>query len=197
MKQQNPTRRFSAIAAALSAVLFLAACATDDSSPTSTEDEASLAAYGLEEASGREIVEELETMPLEERPTDFIASVETETVEIMDQSGTAASVPLPEDEFYLSVAPYIEQTHECYFHSLTTCVGELGEEEFDVTVTDEETGEVLVEETVQTQDNGFLGLWLPRDIDAELTIEHNDLTSTTPISTSEGDPTCLTTSQLA
>ncbi|TLP71722.1 CueP family metal-binding protein [Nesterenkonia sphaerica] len=155
-----------------------------------------LSASGLEDASGRELVEELESLPLEERPTDFVASVETEEVVMIEEDGNESSVPLPEDEFYLSVAPYVDQTHDCFFHSLTTCVGEMGNEELEVTVVDEDTGEALFDETVQTHDNGFFGLWLPRDLDAELTIEHDGLTSTAPISTGEGDPTCLTTSQL-
>lgn len=29
------------------------------------------------------------------------------------------------DEFYVSVTPYLEQTHDCFFHSRTTCLGEL------------------------------------------------------------------------
>ena len=66
---------------------------------------------GLQDASGREFVEELERLPLAERPTDFVASVETEAVVMIDEDGNESSVPLPEDEFYLSVAPYVDQTH--------------------------------------------------------------------------------------
>ena len=135
--------------------------------------------------------------PVEERPTDLIASVEPDAVVVTDEQGQEESVPLPEDEFYVSVAPYIDQTHDCFYHSLTTCLGELDNQEVDVTVTEEGTGEVLVDETLETYDNGFFGLWLPRDIDAEMTIEHEGLSSTTSLSTGEGDPTCLTTSRLS
>lgn len=196
MTRASHTRRLSTTAAALAAMVFLAACSSEDPSTTSAGSDAPLSASGLEDASGRELVEELESLPLDERPTDFVASVETEEVVMIDEDGNESSVPLPEDEFYLSVAPYVDQTHDCFFHSLTTCVGEMGNEELEVTVVDEDTGDILVDETVQTHDNGFFGLWLPRDVDAELTIEHDGLTSTVPISTGEGDPTCLTTSQL-
>ncbi|GAA4828351.1 CueP family metal-binding protein [Garicola koreensis] len=197
MTQASRTRRFSTTAAALAAMVFVAACSSEDPSAPSGGSATALSVSGLEDASGRELVEELEKLPLAERPTDFVASVETEAVVMIDDEGNESTVPLPEDEFYLSVAPYVDQTHECFFHSLTTCVGEMGNEELEVTVVKGDTGEVLVDETVQTHDNGFFGLWLPRDIDAELSIEHEGLTSTAPISTGEGDPTCLTTSQLA
>lgn len=197
MTQASRPRRFSTTAAALAAMVFVAACSSEDPSAPSGGSATALSVSGLEDASGRELVEELEKLPLAERPTDFVASVETEAVVMIDDEGNESTVPLPEDEFYLSVAPYVDQTHECFFHSLTTCVGEMGNEELEVTVVKGDTGEVLVDETVQTHDNGFFGLWLPRDIDAELSIEHEGLTSTAPISTGEGDPTCLTTSQLA
>lgn len=196
MTRASHTRRFSTAAATLAAMIFLAACSSEDPSTTSGGSDTGLSASELEDASGRELVEELESLPLEERPTDFVASVETEEVVMIEEDGNESSVPLPEDEFYLSVAPYVDQTHDCFFHSLTTCVGEMRNEELEVTVVDEDTGEALFDETVQTHDNGFFGLWLPRDLDAELTIEHDGLTSTAPISTGEGDPTCLTTSQL-
>ncbi|GMA34464.1 CueP family metal-binding protein [Demequina litorisediminis] len=73
---------------------------------------------------------------------------------------------MPDDAFYVSLAPYVDTTHECYFHSLTTCTGEMQGEDIDVTVTDVETGEVLVDEAMTTFDNGFVGLWLPRDAEA-------------------------------
>lgn len=196
MNRSNHAGRFRTTAAAFAAMVFIAGCASQDPSSPSGASDTPLSASGLEDASGREVVEKLERLPLEERPTDFVASVETEAVVMVDDQGKESWVPLPEDEFYVSVAPYVDQTHECFFHSLTTCVGEMSNEELEVTVVEEGTGEVLVNETARTHDNGFFGLWLPRDIDAELTIEYDGLTSTAPISTREGDPTCLTTSQL-
>lgn len=197
MTRASHTRRFSATAGALAAMVFFTACSSEEpSSPASGAGETALSALGLEDASGRELVEELERLPLEDRPTDFLASVETEAVVMIDDEGNESSVPLPEDEFYLSVAPYVDQTHECFFHSLTTCVGEMGNEELEVTVVEEDTEELLLDETVQTEDNGFFGLWLPRDIEAELIIEYDGLRSSAPISTRDGDPTCLTTFHL-
>src|SRR5699024_1940859 len=67
-----------------------------------------------------------------------------------------------EEEFFVSMAPFINETHECAVHSLTGCQGELVEEDFDVLVTDS-SGEVVVDETMTTEKNGFIDLWLPRD----------------------------------
>ncbi|MDP9822944.1 hypothetical protein J2S59_002753 [Nocardioides massiliensis] len=72
---------------------------------------------------------------------------------------------MPEDRFYLAVAPYVDQTHECFYHSLTTCLGELDSADVRVKIVDEANDEVLVDEVRTTFDNGFLGFWLPRDIE--------------------------------
>jgi hypothetical protein len=66
-----------------------------------------------------------------------------------------------------------------------------------VTVVDAATGEVLVEEDTTLGANGFVGLWLPRDVDAELRVEHEGRVGTTTVSTGDDDPTCLTTLRLA
>lgn len=98
---------------------------------------------------------------------------------------------------YVSIAPYKSQTHDCYFHSLTTCVGEMGNTDVQVRLTSG-SGEVLVDEVRKTYDNGFLGLWVPRDIDATLRISHAGQIGTANISTkNEDDPTCITNLRLA
>lgn len=145
-----------------------------------------------------EIIERLDTMLLADRPQDLMASIRPDEVLLTDAQEREVVLPMPEDRFYLSFAPYQSQTHDCYFHSLTTCTGELQNTNIHVTVVDNQTGETVVDETRRTYDNGFLGLWLPRDLDATLTVETNGLTASTPISTSTAeDPTCLTTLQLS
>ena len=44
--------------------------------------------------------------------------------------------------------------------------------------------------------NGFAGFWLPRDVDARLTVESDGRTGTATVSTTPDDPTCLTTLRL-
>ena len=116
---------------------------------------------------------------------------------LTDDQERETQLPMPDDEVYISIAPYRDQTHDCYFHSLTTCVGELQNAEVTVKITDA-AGEVLVDDTLTTFDNGFLGVWLPRDIDATLSVEHDGHTGTTAITTKGAEAaTCLTTLQLA
>lgn len=195
--------RTAALPAALLATgLVLAGCSTADNSTSSgsatgqdTAMTADLETYGLDGMSGKEMVDSLEATTLDARATDLMASVQPTELVLQSPNGEA-TVPLPDDEFYLSVAPYVETTHPCSMHSLTTCTGELGGEEIAVTVVDNATGEVLLDETRALADNGFAGLWLPRDIEATMTIDYDDKTATTLITTDENSETCLTTMQL-
>ncbi|CAM3484165.1 CueP family metal-binding protein [Isoptericola cucumis] len=156
-----------------------------------------LAEHGLEGLDARQIIDRLDAMPVAERPTDLVASVRPNEVVVTDDQQHESSVPMTSDEFYVSVAPYVDQTHECYFHSLTTCLGELQNASVGVTVTDDATGEVLIDEARQTFDNGFVGLWLPRGIDATISIEHDGRAGTSRVSTGgDEDATCLTSLQL-
>ncbi|WP_194928699.1 CueP family metal-binding protein [Pseudactinotalea sp. HY158] len=207
-----PGRR-SPLAAALATVLtvavltVLSACTpTDDrpeparggeqaSSTGSATAEGILAEYDLAGLDGRELVDRLEATPITERPTGLIASVRSDAVLVTGADGREAAVPLPADEFYVSIAPFVDQTHECYFHSLTTCLGELSGEEFDVQVLADD-GSVVLAETASTNDNGFLGLWLPRDLAGTLTVTQGERTATVPLATGADDPTCLTTVHL-
>lgn len=54
-------------------------------------------------------------------------------------------------------------THERTYHSLTTCVGEMSGEEVGAVGGKED---VILRKPRHTFDNGSIGLWLPRDLDA-------------------------------
>ena len=179
--------------------LVIAGCGTRESESASvTGDQDLLQDYGFADADGPEIIDRLEALAVAERPQDLIASVTATSLQLEDDAGREAELPLPEDQFYLSVAPFVETTHECGFHSLTTCRGELRNREVAVNVVDSSSGKILEEGTRTTHDNGFLGLWLPRGIAGELTCTLDELTGSAPISTqAEDDLTCLTNLQLA
>lgn len=102
---------------------------------------------------------------------------------------------LPENEFFLSIAPYIEETHPCAIHSLTGCQGEMTEKEFNVYI-DDMDGNVMLDQALKSQSNGFIDLWLPRDKTYRITIEHDGKFAESEISTYENDNTCITTMQL-
>ncbi|KAA9021580.1 hypothetical protein F4V44_16450 [Niallia endozanthoxylica] len=78
---------------------------------------------------------------------------------------------------------------------MTGCQGELVGQEVSLYIEDNE-GNVIKDEIVTTQDNGFIDLWLPRDHLYRVTIKQGDLSAESEISTFEGDNTCITDMQL-
>lgn len=176
-------------------LLLLSGCSTASTTAAGQQD--LVVEHDLQGLEAREVIDRLEATPVSERPTGLIASVQPEAVLLSDAEGNEERLPLPEDAFYLSVAPYLEQTHECHFHSLTTCRGELGNEDVTVRVVSDKDGSVVLDQTVRTQDNGFAGLWLPANMQsATLTVEYEGRRASTPITTGADAPTCLTTLQL-
>lgn len=165
---------------------------------SSTDPSASnelLAEHGLNDKDAVQIIDELDRLGLNDRPSDLIASVRADELLVTDGDSEIA-LELPDDRFYLSVAPYLTKTHDCYYHSLTTCVGELGGQDVRVTVTDD-AGTVLFANETTTFANGFIGLWLPRDVTGTIEVEYEGREGTARFSTGRDDPTCLTTLQLA
>ncbi len=78
---------------------------------------------------------------------------------------------------------------------MTGCQGEMANKEFDVYIEDKE-GNVILDETMTAQSNGFIDLWLPRDKSYKVTIKQGGKTVESEISTFEGDNTCITDMQL-
>lgn len=193
------TRVSVPLVVAFASLLVFTGCATapvDSASSASVGGEGLLSEYELSDLDAKQIIDRLDAMPVSERPTDLFASIRPDSLLVSDGGEREVTLPMPATEFYVSVAPYATQTHDCYFHSLTTCLGELQNEEIQVTMTDA-AGAVLVDDPYRTFSNGFLGFWLPRNIDATITLEHNGRSVTAPLSTSADDPTCVTTLQLS
>lgn len=183
---------FGVLATVLGLTL-LAGCAGDEQPQASGV----LEKFALVDVDGKSFVDELEATNVEDRTTDYIASVRADHVLIIDmETEEEAQVDLPEDLFYLSVAPYKNQTHPCGFHSLTTCTAEFANTDFDVTIVDD-AGEVILDEIVTSEDNGFFGLWLPAGIQGEITITHDSGSVTGAFSTHDDAKTCETDLQLA
>lgn len=189
----------AAMALALGAIM-LSGCASVEapstSTPVSTADEI-LAEHNLDGLDADQLVNALDAMPLADRPDGLTTSITADALILTDQHEHTAEVALPSDVIYVSVAPYQSRSHDCYYHSPTSCVGELRNTDVDVLVTDSETGETIFDENMQTFDNGFVGLWLPRDIEATITITHGGQAVTSTISTAGDDAqTCITTMRL-
>ena len=156
--------------------------------------EAILSAQGLSGKSPREVVEALDQDPAA-RPLALMASVRYDEV-TLDDGTTQATLPLDGDEFYISVAPYENSTHDCYFHSLGTCQGELTDTDVHVTVVSED-GETLIDEDATTYANGFVGFWVPKDVKGTVTVTTDGKTGEVEFSSDPEGATCITTLQLS
>ncbi len=137
----------------------------------------------------REMVHEYSTGSFD----NVSASITSHKLIVKDD--TEKSYNLPEEEFFVSIAPYVKETHPCEIHSLTGCQGELVNKDFDVYIQDED-GEVIIDETMISLENGFIDIWLPRDKTYQVKINYGEKTSETTISTFKDDNTCITTMQL-
>jgi hypothetical protein len=176
-------RRLTLLVALATSLFFLSACASP---------EERLDALGLGNLSAKEILLGLDDGSIV--PDGYAVSVyDDELIVLIDDDRIA--LPMPDDLFYLSVAPYRTLTHDCTFHSATGCRGELKQEEFTVTFVTSD-GTTVLDETFNTGNNGFIDLWLPRDIQGTLTITQGDETVSKTISTTAGSPTCETTMRL-
>ncbi len=182
-------RRVLALLAAT--LLLLTACA-----PEPTVEQV-LAKHGLEDRNVMQIVWHFESMRPEDRPDDLMVTVTSKELLIQEQpDGTEHSLPLPEDRTYLSIAPYKEQTHDCFNHVLTSCQGEVAETEFFVRIHDRETGNIYVNGLHETYPNGFVGFWLPRDRELVMSLsthaDHGWEARDIKLSTASDAPTCIT-----
>ncbi|AET61968.1 hypothetical protein HPL003_26270 [Paenibacillus terrae HPL-003] len=125
------------------------------------------------------------------------ASITSSQLSVSEDGKTTKTYALPDNEFFLSIAPYMEQTHPCATHSLTGCQGEMKDEEFSVTIHDSAGNSVMNKTLMKSQPNGFIDLWLPRDKTYSVTVEHEGKTANSQISTFKKDDTCITTMQLS
>lgn len=161
----------------LMVAVLLAACGTND-----------------EEAAPEDIKQLVDDYSTHSIPNATASITSTELI-VMDEKQNEQVYDLPEDEFFVSIAPFENETHPCEIHSLTGCQGEMVEEDFDVYIEDED-GNVVVDETVTSYVNGFIDLWLPRDHTFQVTITHEDKQVESELQTFEENGTCITTYQL-
>lgn len=112
-----------------------------------------------------------------------------------DANGETLEVPLPDDVMVLAIAPFIENTHACRTHNISSCRGELPLSDFTVSV-QQIDGDFAKELTLSTLENGFLELWLPKNGTYAVTIADGQLQAFEELSTFSSDRTCITTMQL-
>lgn len=129
-----------------------------------------------------------------EKVTTFVT---TEALFVKWPDGREAKVALPKDEAYVAVAPYVNYTHPCNVHYISSCRAELAGTPFTLTARTDD-GRVVFQGAVTSLSNGFVELWLPRNLDLTLTIEAPGLglAGEGRISTRSGSRTCVTDIQL-
>lgn len=187
------------VIAAATLVLTLTGCSSADADPPAETTQAAssdlLADYGLAEMNASEAIDHLDRIKVANRPTDLLASVEPDQLVLTDEE-QEVTLDMPDDSTYISIAPYENQSHECFYHSLTTCQGELGNEDLDVQITDKSTGDTVVDEQATTFDNGFVGVWVPSDIEGIIEVSYDGKIGSTTFSTTDEGATCITDLQL-
>ncbi len=145
--------------------------------------------YDLDSMSVIEMVNALDERV--DEPSSLTASITPNTLVLYD-NGEQFNFDLPDDQFYVSFAPYINSTHPCGQHNLVSCRGELKNETFHVIITKVD-GTVIIDDYLTSMDSGFIGLWLPKDIEGTINIEYNDLSVESSIFTFDQSDTCITT----
>ncbi|KUP04450.1 hypothetical protein Q73_15535 [Bacillus coahuilensis m2-6] len=161
---------------------ILAACGGNDSQESSS---------GMNSSDVKDLVHQYSIGELQAEN----ASITSEYLMVTEEDGSDKTYLLPEDEFFVSIAPFENNTHPCTNHNLTSCQGELVNEEFEVSITDS-TGETIINETMTTPKNGFIDLWLPRNGDYTVVIKKDGKVAESKLSTYKEDGTCVTTMQL-
>jgi len=83
------------------------------------------------------------------------ASITSNELIITKSDGKQEVIDISNEDFFVSIAPYIKETHPCQNHSLTSCQGEMPNTEFYVYIEDFK-GNVIVDETKKSFANGFI-----------------------------------------
>lgn len=174
--------RLKLIVGSLLMIMILAACA---------KDTPNLDNHGQEDISIKELVEDYSVGNIEGQS----ASITGTELIVTTEDNSELIYDLPKDEFFVSIAPFISQTHECTVHSLTGCQGEIIHQNMDVYIEDM-NGDIIVDEQMNSRANGFLDLWLPRDQTFNVKITFDGKQTESEISTFKNDGTCITTMQL-
>jgi len=143
----------------------------------------------LENTEIKEVVNNLDQRI--DEPTNVGARITGDKLFLYDNE-KEYSLDLPTDSFFVSIAPYINEVHPCTIHNLVTCRGEVFNQTMRIRIVDE-NNQIIIDEDRTTQDNGFIGIWLPKGINATLKVEYDGLTVEYPISTFSESDTCITT----
>lgn len=187
--------KWKSIVLSVFVIVFLAACG--DENETVSQEIDNKGVVPPTETISKSQTEDVKGLVAEysaNKATDEKASITSTQLIVTDANNNKVTYELPEDEFFVSIAPYITETHPCTDHSLTGCQGELVQKEINVFI-ENEKGEVVVDETMTTLENGFIDLWLPRNEVFIVELSYDGKSVTGDLTTFDEDGTCITTLQ--
>jgi hypothetical protein len=125
---------------------------------------------------------------------DIVTFVTPDKVNFKFNDGETISIPLPDDVMMVSIAPYINKTHTCATHYISSCDAEL--KSTNIKVVAIAGGKTLINKTMKTAPTGFLDLWLPRNQVIDITVSAKGKSATGRIFTNRDSKTCETTLKL-
>ncbi|MDT8337152.1 MAG: CueP family metal-binding protein [Candidatus Izemoplasmatales bacterium] len=140
-----------------------------------------------------EITELIERLENNEFTGEVKSSITDQEVRILIED-YEYKFALPEDMLYISFAPFISLTHECYTHSLTGCQGEMVNQEVYVRIYDLD-GNVVSEGFENTGEDGFIGLFLDSNEKYKILVSANFLSNEFLVD-GNLDQTCFTEVEL-
>lgn len=126
---------------------------------------------------------------------DVVTFVTPVAVHFQFKNGKTVSVPLPDDEMVVSIAPYIHKTHECSTHYMSKCDGELKNTWVKVKAV-AANGKILIDKKIKIPPTGFFDLWLPRNQKIDIFISANGKKAKGKVFTFNNSKTCDTTLKL-
>ena len=182
---RTSTRRRGLLAATVAGLLSLAIATAYAQAPAPSPE----ALEGLDAYAAVELANA-------RKGSDVTSFATSRAVHFAFPDGTEVAIPMPEDEMFVSVAPYVRQTHACTTHYMSGCQGELAEVPMQVRATLAD-GSVVLDEVVRTGSNGFMDLWLPREEAIVLSFAVEGYAAEGFVTTFADSATCITTVQLA
>ena len=126
---------------------------------------------------------------------NIVSFVTPDAVNFKFRDGKTASIPLPDDEMLVSIAPYINKTHECATHYMSSCDAELKNKPVKIKAVSADN-KIVFNKTVKMPPTGFYDLWLPRNQDITITVSALGKKTTGKIFTYKNSKTCETTLKL-
>src|SRR5699024_2222988 len=124
------------------------------------------------------------------------ASITSSELIVTDENQKETTYDLPDDKFFVSIAPFINEMHPCDIHSLTGCQAEFANADADV-YSRASSGNVSLDEYKEAEVHGFIDLSLPRDDTYIVTIRQDGKKATSDISTFDRGNSFITVMQLS